>query len=66
MRACRHQSAGTAAPERSSREYRLFADADGEALVVTGPNGAGKSTLIRAIAGLLRADSGRNGRDRGR
>ena len=30
----------------------------GEGLLLTGPNGAGKTTLIRAIAGLLPADSG--------
>ncbi len=38
----------------------------GELLSVVGPNGAGKSTLINAIAGLLRARSGRielDGRD---
>ena len=32
--------------------------AAGEAMVVTGPNGAGKSTLLRALAGLLRPQSG--------
>ncbi len=39
---------------------------DGEMLCVVGPNGAGKTTLINAIAGILRARSGRiafEGRD---
>ena len=31
----------------------------GEFFGLLGPNGAGKSTLISAMAGLLRADSGR-------
>lgn len=31
----------------------------GEILAVLGPNGAGKSTLVRAIAGLVRVESGR-------
>ena len=31
---------------------------DGEVVAVLGPSGAGKSTLLRAIAGLLRPDSG--------
>ncbi|KXO99701.1 Bicarbonate transport ATP-binding protein CmpC (plasmid) [Tsukamurella tyrosinosolvens] len=30
----------------------------GERLVLTGPSGCGKSTVLRALAGLLRADSG--------
>jgi molybdate transport system ATP-binding protein len=30
----------------------------GEVLAVLGPNGAGKSTLLRAVAGLLRLDTG--------
>ena len=32
---------------------------DGELVCVVGPNGAGKTTLINALAGLLRARSGR-------
>lgn len=35
-----------------------FEVASGEALVVTGPNGVGKSTLLRALCGLLPANSG--------
>jgi xanthine/CO dehydrogenase XdhC/CoxF family maturation factor/ABC-type lipoprotein export system ATPase subunit len=35
-----------------------LAVAPGEVVVVTGPSGAGKSTIVRAIAGLLRPDSG--------
>ena len=31
----------------------------GEIVAVLGPNGAGKSTLVKAIAGLVRIDSGR-------
>jgi len=31
----------------------------GEIVTIVGPNGAGKSTLLKAIAGLLRAESGR-------
>jgi len=31
---------------------------EGEVVAVVGPNGAGKSTLLKAIAGLLRVDSG--------
>src|SRR6476469_9219138 len=31
----------------------------GEILVLTGPSGGGKSTVLRALAGLLRPDSGR-------
>jgi NitT/TauT family transport system ATP-binding protein len=31
----------------------------GEILVLTGPSGCGKSTVLRALAGLLRPDSGR-------
>jgi NitT/TauT family transport system ATP-binding protein len=31
----------------------------GEILVLTGPSGCGKSTILRALAGLLRPDSGR-------
>ena len=31
----------------------------GEILALLGPNGAGKSTLVRAIAGLVRVESGR-------
>jgi NitT/TauT family transport system ATP-binding protein len=31
----------------------------GEILVLTGPSGCGKSTVLRALAGLLRLDSGR-------
>src|SRR6476646_10335640 len=30
----------------------------GEILVLTGPSGCGKSTVLRALAGLLRQDSG--------
>lgn len=30
----------------------------GEAIVLRGPNGAGKTTLLRALAGLLRPESG--------
>lgn len=30
----------------------------GEAVALTGPNGAGKTSLLRAIAGLLRVESG--------
>lgn len=37
----------------------------GRALLVTGPNGAGKSTFLRAIAGLLRLESGRIALDGG-
>lgn len=33
--------------------------ADGEAVALLGPNGAGKSTALRAVAGLLRLDTGR-------
>lgn len=33
--------------------------ANGSVLVVIGPNGAGKTTLIRAISGVISADSGR-------
>lgn len=35
-----------------------FALAAGEALALVGPNAAGKSTLVRALAGLLPAESG--------
>jgi branched-chain amino acid transport system ATP-binding protein len=31
----------------------------GEIVTIVGPNGAGKSTLLKALAGLLRVDSGR-------
>ena len=31
----------------------------GEVVLLQGPNGAGKSTLLRALAGLVRVDSGR-------
>src|SRR5215467_2438325 len=31
----------------------------GEIVTIVGPNGAGKSTLLKAIAGLLRVESGR-------
>ncbi|MFI6870802.1 ABC transporter ATP-binding protein [Nocardia sp. NPDC050406] len=31
----------------------------GEILILTGPSGCGKSTVLRALAGLLRPDSGR-------
>lgn len=31
----------------------------GETLMITGPNGAGKSTLMKAIAGLVKPDTGR-------
>src|SRR4051812_9530142 len=31
----------------------------GEVVSLVGPNGAGKSTLLKAIAGLVRLDSGR-------
>lgn len=31
---------------------------NGEALIVTGRNGSGKSTLLRAVAGLIRPESG--------
>ena len=30
----------------------------GEVVTMVGPNGAGKSTLLKAIAGLLRVESG--------
>lgn len=30
----------------------------GEAVALTGPNGAGKTTLLRAVAGLIRPESG--------
>jgi len=30
----------------------------GEIVTIVGPNGAGKSTLLKAIAGLLRVESG--------
>src|SRR5437660_6004174 len=30
----------------------------GEIVTVVGPNGAGKSTMLKAVAGLLRVDSG--------
>ena len=49
------------AVRRGSREVfsgLSLALAPGEGLLLTGPNGAGKTTLIRAIAGLLRPDSG--------
>src|SRR2546430_1629232 len=32
--------------------------APGEGVSIVGPNGAGKSTLLKAIAGLLRVESG--------
>ena len=32
----------------------------GHTLALMGPNGAGKSTLIKALAGLIRPDSGKN------
>lgn len=35
-----------------------FTVQSGEVILILGANGAGKSTLLRAIAGLLRADSG--------
>jgi molybdate transport system ATP-binding protein len=43
-------------------EFRLDADLQvqpGEVLALLGPNGAGKTTLLRAVAGLLRVDTGR-------
>jgi molybdate transport system ATP-binding protein len=42
--------------------FELAADvaaAPGEVVALLGPNGAGKSTLLRAVAGLLRLDTGR-------
>jgi branched-chain amino acid transport system ATP-binding protein len=36
-----------------------FAAAPGEIVALLGPNGAGKSTLVRAVAGLVRVESGR-------
>jgi iron complex transport system ATP-binding protein len=35
-----------------------FGLSSGELVGIIGPNGAGKSTLLRALAGLLRPDSG--------
>jgi len=35
-----------------------FATECGRSIALIGPNGAGKSTLLKALAGLLRADSG--------
>lgn len=35
-----------------------FSVAAGEALVLTGPNGAGKTSILRAVAGLLKPQSG--------
>jgi ABC-type Mn2+/Zn2+ transport system ATPase subunit len=47
----------------SYREVRAltgidFATECGRSVALVGPNGAGKSTLLKALAGLLRADSG--------
>ncbi|MEZ0388233.1 MAG: metal ABC transporter ATP-binding protein [Verrucomicrobium sp.] len=36
-----------------------FATECGRSLALVGPNGAGKSTLLKALAGLLKADSGK-------
>ena len=35
-----------------------FQVSQGDALILTGPNGSGKTTLLRAIAGLVRPESG--------
>jgi branched-chain amino acid transport system ATP-binding protein/neutral amino acid transport system ATP-binding protein len=49
--------AGYTAADRILKELD-FEVRDGEIVCVIGPNGAGKSTLLKAIAGLLRPQSG--------